>query len=303
MKRLAAPCAGALLIIYNKVLSISFTDRDSGQSQGVHLSVRKQKLPSLLPWHYLCRSLSCRPVTLLWLFCWPYNGFLCTYATRKLAEMIFFSCLARLQLRNKLLMEARGRLLIIGASHPVDLFPTLFSSFAIAQLQWQEKRKQSVPQRTHNLYHLSQGPGTEWQGLGSLQPILWFPRGLKGIAQAYSLFMSVNFHISLHLVAHSWDSRPSGTGAAVGHRLFARRQQNIRKSSILSALCTTYKYNFIGGGTKILERLWKAVHKVGGLHTILSYKPNVFWGKTYSESYCQTLLENIQSYRVLSICL
>ncbi len=64
-----------------------------------------------------------------------YNGFLCTHATRRLAEIIFFSCLARLQLRNKLLMEARGRLLIIGASHPVDLFPTLFCSFAIAQLQ------------------------------------------------------------------------------------------------------------------------------------------------------------------------
>lgn len=67
-----------------------------------------------------------RPVTLLWLFCWPYNGFLCTHASRRLAEIIFSSCLARLQLRNKLLMEARGRLLIIGASHPVDLFPTLF---------------------------------------------------------------------------------------------------------------------------------------------------------------------------------
>lgn len=103
--------------------------------QWSELNVRKQKLPSLLAWHYLCRSLSGRPVTPLWLFCWPYNGFLCTYATRRLAEIIFFSCLARLQLRNKLLMEARGRLLIIGASHPVDLFPTLFSSFAIAQLQ------------------------------------------------------------------------------------------------------------------------------------------------------------------------
>lgn len=137
-------CTARNYIQQNCCPSLSLTGH-SGQSQRVELNVRKQELPSLLPWHYLCRSLSRRPVTLLWLFCWPYNGFLCTHATRRLAEIIFFSCLARLQLRNKLLMEARGRLLIIGASHPVDLFPTLFSSFAIAQLQWQEKRKQSVP--------------------------------------------------------------------------------------------------------------------------------------------------------------
>lgn len=50
-------------------------------------------------------------------------------------EIIFFSCLARLQLRNKLLMEAGGRLLIIVASHTVDLSPTPLSSVPIAQLQ------------------------------------------------------------------------------------------------------------------------------------------------------------------------
>lgn len=98
-------------------------------AESVELNVRKQKLPSQPTWHYLCRSLSGRPVTPLWLFCWPYNGFLRTHATRRLAEIIFFSCLARLQLRNKLLMEARGRLLIIGASHPVDLF--LYSLFLL----------------------------------------------------------------------------------------------------------------------------------------------------------------------------
>lgn len=187
-------------------------------------------------WHYLCRSLSPRPVTPLWLFCWPYNGFLCTHAARRLAEIIFFSCLSRLQLRNKLLMEARGRLPIIGASHPVDLFPTLFCSFAIAQLQRQEKRKQSVPQRGHSLPHLSQSPGTERQSPGSSHLILRFPPGLNGIARPYSLFMSDNFHISLQLVALSRDSRPSGLRPALGHGPFAARRQSIWKSSILSAL-------------------------------------------------------------------
>ena len=51
-----------------------------------------------------------------------HNGFLCTQATGRLAKIIFPSCLARLQLRNKLLVEARRRLQIIEASHPYDLF-------------------------------------------------------------------------------------------------------------------------------------------------------------------------------------
>ncbi len=65
-------------------------------------------------------------------------------------------------------------------------------------------------------------------------------------------------HISLHLVAYSSDSRPSGLGPAVGHGLFATRQQNIWKSSILSALCTTYKYNFIGRVTKNIAKTLKS---------------------------------------------
>lgn len=58
-----------------------------------------------------------------------HNGFLCTQATGRLAKIIFPSCLARLQLRNKLLVEARRRLLIIEASHPDDLFFPLLSLF------------------------------------------------------------------------------------------------------------------------------------------------------------------------------
>lgn len=46
-------------------------------------------------------------------------------------KIIFSPCLARLQLRNKLLMEAKGRLLIAGSSHPVDLFPALFSPLTL----------------------------------------------------------------------------------------------------------------------------------------------------------------------------
>lgn len=59
-----------------------------------------------------------------------HNGFLCTQATGRLAKIIFPSCLARLQLRNKLLVEARRRLLIIEASHPDDLFFPCYPFFS-----------------------------------------------------------------------------------------------------------------------------------------------------------------------------
>ena len=52
--------------------------RHSGQStERVQLNVGRQKLPLLLAWHYLCRSLSGRPVSLLCLFCRPTMAF-CT---------------------------------------------------------------------------------------------------------------------------------------------------------------------------------------------------------------------------------
>lgn len=78
-----------------------------------------------------------------------YNGFLCTQATGRLAEIIFPSCLARLQLRNKLLVEARGRWLIIGASHPNWPFSYSFFSPPPPQLQWQKKNANNLCRRGH----------------------------------------------------------------------------------------------------------------------------------------------------------
>lgn len=164
----------------------------------------KKKLPSLLPWHHLCRSLSGRPVTILWLFYCSYNGF-CPRLPGE--EIIFFSCLARLQLRNKLLMEGRGRFLIMVASHTVDLSPALLSSVPIAQLQWQEKRKQSLTKRTYNLSHLSKSPGIEWQGPGFMQLI---PISNRSKTWCLLIIYVCQFQ---HLVALRWDSRPSVLGS------------------------------------------------------------------------------------------
>ncbi len=87
-----------------------------------------QKFHLLLPWHYLCRSLSVASASIVTILL-AYNGFLYTQATGRLAKIILPSCLARWQFRNKLPVEARRRLLIIEASHPVDLSSAFSLSF------------------------------------------------------------------------------------------------------------------------------------------------------------------------------
>lgn len=154
-------------------------------------------------------------------------------------------------------MEARGRLLIIGASHPVDLFSYSFfllrnSSIAVTG----EKQTICFVEDT-------QPAPSKPRPCHSLQPILWFPPGLKGIAQAYSLFMFVNFHISLHLVAYSWDSRPSGL------RLSAIRKKTSENTQFYLSFVQHINTTLQAESQKILLGLWQAVFKVGGLHTVI----------------------------------
>ncbi len=102
-----------------------------------------QKFHLLLPWHYLCRSLSVASASIVTILL-AYNGFLYTSATGRLAKIILPSCLAGWQFRNKLPVEARRRLLIIEASHPVDLSSAFSFSFlffpTVLQLLWQWKK-------------------------------------------------------------------------------------------------------------------------------------------------------------------
>lgn len=237
-----------------KLPSVSFSDKGQWSESGSRVKCEEaKKLPSLLAWHCLCRSLSGRPVTLLWLFCWPYNGFLCTYATRRLAEIIFFSCLARLQLRNKLLMEARGRLLIIEASHPVDLFPTLFfllrnSSIAVTgerETICSAEDTRPAPSKPRPWHWMARSWLLATNTVISTGP----KRDCPGLLIIYvRLFPHLLASRCLQLGFQTIRSR-----TCRWQGLFATRRQNIRRSSISSALCTTHKYNFIGGVTKILQ--------------------------------------------------
>lgn len=93
----------------------------------------RKKFHLLLPWHYLCRSLSVASASIVTILL-AYNSFLYTQATGRLAKIILPSCLARWQFRNKLPVEARRRLLIIEASHPVDLSSAFSFSFLFLPL-------------------------------------------------------------------------------------------------------------------------------------------------------------------------
>lgn len=113
------------------MLSITFKEKgtNSGQGcKGVPSECRDAKFHLLLSWHYLCRSLSVASASIVTILL-AYNGFLYTQATGRLAKIILPSCLARWQFRNKLPVEARRRLLIIEASHPVDLSSAFSFSF------------------------------------------------------------------------------------------------------------------------------------------------------------------------------
>jgi len=118
------------------------------------LNAGTQKFHLLLSWHYLCRSLSVASASIVTILL-AYNSFLYTQATGRLAKIILPSCLARWQFRNKLPVEARRRLLIIEASHPVDLSSlflspsSFFLSFpTVLQLRWQWE-KDRLLEREH----------------------------------------------------------------------------------------------------------------------------------------------------------